>query len=54
MNETYVDLLTTYMFTVWKLLLIPIAVFVVVLVVDLIKRKGKIIQNGKIRIKVRK
>lgn len=48
MNETYVDLLTTYIFSVWKLLLIPIAVFVVVLVVDLIKRKGKIVQNGKI------
>lgn len=48
MNEAYVELLTSYMLAVWKLLLIPIAVFVVVLVVDFVKRKWKIVQNGKI------
>lgn len=48
MNFDYYGLLKDYIISVWKLLLIPIAVFVVVLVVDLIKRKGKIVQNGKI------
>lgn len=48
MNETYVDLLTTYIYAVWKLILIPIAVFIAVMVIDLIKRKGKIIKDKKI------
>lgn len=48
MNFEYYDLLKDYIISIWKLLLIPIAVFVIMLVVDLIKRKGKIVQNGKI------
>lgn len=48
MNFDYYDLLNYYIISIWKFLLIPIAVFVVILVADLIKRKGKIVQNGKI------
>lgn len=48
MKFEYYDLLNDYIISIWKFLLIPIAVFVVILVVDLIKRKGKIVLNGKI------
>ena len=48
MKFEYYDLLNDYIFSIWKFLLIPIAVFVLILVADLIKRKGKITLNGKI------